>query len=188
MDTLGSVSPQLKWRAPLTVMIVTMLTIIALLIYSHDFGSLAGAFLVAPVALLIMAVLILRGSRTTKLFGLVLLCLCVLLTWQILEHSEEIRSEMRWLVGSGQWKNIGLDQSPNTLSGMKCVIWDGWGMFAQDTNVYLVYSPDDALRNYSPSNLSGLPSPVSRVQRLERYWYSVTFYTDEGWDHCGVAY
>ncbi len=41
--------------------------------------------------------------------------------------------------------------------------------------------PTTDLRNYSPTNLHGLPCPVWRVQRLEKQWYSVTFYTNEGW-------
>lgn len=168
-------------------MLITMLTILALLIYSPDFGVLAGIFLVAPIAVLTMAVLIVKGRGTTRLLCLGLLGLCALPTWQIWKHSETIRSEMRWLVGSRQWKETVLDQSAMTQSGMKCVIWDGWGMFAQDTDVYLVFSPDDELRNYSPSHLSGLPIPVWNVHRLERDWYSITFYTNEGWDGCMIS-
>jgi hypothetical protein len=67
---------------------------------------------------------------------------------------------------------------------MKCGIWDGWGFGGNDTNAYLVFSPKDELRSYSPSNLSGLPTSVLNVQRLESNWYSVTFYTDDGWDGC----
>jgi hypothetical protein len=99
----------------------------------------------------------------------------------------EVRSELRWLAASQYWKSQVFKQSPEDASGVKTVIWDGWGMFAQDTDAYLVFSPDDQLHNYSPSNLSGLPCPVWRVQRLEKLWYSVTFYTNEGWGACGAS-
>jgi hypothetical protein len=83
------------------------------------------------------------------------------------EHWDDTRSELRWLVGSRSWKAKVMQQPVRTDSGMRCAIWDGWGFAGEDTDVYLVYSPNDGLRNYSASSLNGLPQPVSNVQRLE---------------------
>jgi len=105
----------------------------------------------------------------------------MLLSWQMLKYSEEIRSEGRWLAESRSSKAKVLEAPPEPGSGMKWVVWDGWGELAQDTDVYLVFDPDDGLRNYSPTRLSGLPKPVWKVQRLEKHWYSVTFFTGDGW-------
>ena len=115
---------------------------------------------------------------------LTLLCLYALTSWQLNRHWMEVRTDLRWLVDSKYWKAKVIEQPARADAGLRCVIWDGWGMFAQNTDVYLIFSPDDRLRNYSPMNLSGLPVPVWRVQRLEKQWYSVTFYTSDGWDGC----
>jgi hypothetical protein len=187
MNSLSQGDVSLKWRLPFAVGFLATATSFALVLYSSNFGEMAGIFLVTPLAGLILLVLLIRRKRMARYVCLAILCFYVLLSWQMLKHSAEIRSESRWLSSSRTWKAEVLKQPSRTTSGVRYVVWDGWGMFAQDTDVYLVFSPDDGLRKYSPSNLSGLPCPVWRVQRLEKQWYSVTFYTNEGWDGCGSA-
>jgi hypothetical protein len=176
---------RLKWGAPFVVMTTALALIFVLILYSPNFGSIAGSLLIAPLAVLILIGLTIKVTGRSRLVHFGLICVCAFLSWQLCGHSEAIRSEVRWLVDSRYWKRTVLEEPSAMPSGIKCVVWDGWGMFAQDTDVYLVFSPDDALRNYSESDLSGLPIPVWRVQRLERQWYSVTAYTNGGWDGCG---
>jgi len=177
----------MRWRASVIVTTVAIALAFILLLTDPSLGSLENLFLIVPLTSLVLIGLLIGQGGNTKLVCLTLLCFYALTSWQLNKHWMEIRSETRWLAASRSWKVQVLEQSPKNDSGVKTVIWDGWGMFAQDTDVYLVYSPDDRLRNYSPSNLSGLPCPVWRVQRLEKQWYSVTFYTSEEWDYCGAA-
>jgi hypothetical protein len=187
MDSNVPAKREVKWQVPFAVAATAIAIGFALSFYSSNFGDLASLFLIVPLASIVLIVLMIRRRGSARRLCLAILCCYALLSWQMLKHSVEIRSEVRWLAGSRSWKAEVLKQPPRTASGMKCLIWDGWGMFAQDTDVYLVFSPNDGLKTYSPSNLGGLPSPVWRVQRLEKQWYSVTFYTNEGWDGCGIA-
>jgi hypothetical protein len=61
-------------------------------------------------------------------------------------------------------------------------------MFAQNTEVYLVFDPTDSLSRSAssrqPGKFDGIPCEVNLVRRLESHWYSVQFYTSEDWDHC----
>ncbi len=99
-----------------------------------------------------------------------------------------IRTAVRWTIGSGTYKARVLAQPPLRNGEFQHIEWDGWGMFAQDTSVYLVFDPTDALsaaaRSHQPGKFSGIPCKVHLVNRLERYWYTVLFYTSETWDSC----
>jgi hypothetical protein len=185
MDARPPIELGLRWRAPVAVTAVSIAVMLVLILYSPDIGFL-GILLVGPLAVLILIGLILRARAKAKLVRLWLLFLCVLLSWQMFEHMAAIRSEGRWLAASGYWKEEALKEPAMNDSGIKCLIWDGWGGMGASTDVYLVFSRDDGLRNYSPSSLNGLPQPVWKVERLEKQWYSVTFYTNEGWDGCGI--
>jgi hypothetical protein len=173
-----------RWRAPVMVTALALAAAFILLLTSPDLGDIANLFLVVPLVCLILIVLLLNQSGGTKLVCLTLLCFYVLTSWQVTRHWVEVRSDLRWMAGSRYFKSKVLEASG--CGDWKTALWDGWGMFAQDTNVYLVFSPDDGLRNYSPAHLQGLPVPVAQVQRLERGWYSVTFYTNEGWEDCSM--
>jgi hypothetical protein len=71
---------------------------------------------------------------------------------------------------------------------LKHIEWDGWGFAGEESVVYLVFDPSDALSavapGKSPGKLAGIPCSVYRVRRFESHWYSVLFYTDTDWDHC----
>jgi hypothetical protein len=178
---------KVKWRIPLAVVLAAIAFAVALSLYSSNFGALASLFIVVPVTTLALIAFLIRGRGKTKLACLALLTFYVLSSWQMVRRPEQVRAELRWLVNARTWKSEVLQEQPRSNDGLRCLIWDSWGMFAQDTDVYLVFSPDDSLRNYSPSNLSGLPGPVWRMQRLEKQWYSVTFFTNDGWNGCRIA-
>jgi hypothetical protein len=95
-----------------------------------------------------------------------------------------IRSEARWLVWAHRYKAEVLAQ-PSVTGELKHVEWDGWGWAAQDTTVYLVFDPTDSLstaaREHRPGKFNGIPCEVPVVDRLEKNWYAVRFYTDEWW-------
>jgi hypothetical protein len=96
-----------------------------------------------------------------------------------------VRDAARWLVWSHDYKARVLAQRASENGGLKHVDWDGWGMFAQDTSVFLVFDPTDSLStaamSHQPGKFNGIPCEVSLVRRLESHWYSVRFYTGEYW-------
>ncbi len=79
---------------------------------------------------------------------------------------------------------------PDSASGeLKHTVWDTWGFVPSGFNVvYLVFDPADSLakaaKASSPVKPVGIPCEVLRVNRLEKQWYGVEFYTDEDWHHC----
>ena len=62
----------------------------------------------------------------------------------------------------------------------------------QDTIVYLVFDPTDALssaaKKHQPGKFSGIPCEVPLVDRIEEEWYTVRFYTDENWGQRNALY
>lgn len=103
-------------------------------------------------------------------------------------HPIAIRSMARWLVSARAYKTQVLEQPQPPNGELKHIDWDGWGMFAQNTDVYLVFDPSDSLWKAAlsgePGKFDGIPCEVQLVRRLESHWYSVIFYTGEGWEQC----
>jgi hypothetical protein len=100
-------------------------------------------------------------------------------------HNSVISNTARWGVESRQYKAQVLAQPESTTGLLRHIEWDGWGWAGQDTTVYLVFDPTDALSNAASSNrpgkYKGLPCEVFLVRRLENQWYTVQFYTNEWW-------
>jgi hypothetical protein len=91
----------------------------------------------------------------------------------------------RWLIWSRSYQSTVLAQ-PDLRDGyLKHVEWDYWGWSGQETEVYVVFDPTDSLfpaaSSHQPGKYRGIPCEVFRVRRLESHWYTVQFYTDEGW-------
>jgi hypothetical protein len=91
----------------------------------------------------------------------------------------------RWLFLSSSYKSKVLAQPVSASGELRHIEWDGWGWAGQDTTVYLVFEPTDALsvaaKSQQPSKFGGIPCEVYRVRRLESHWYTVQFYTNEFW-------
>lgn len=100
---------------------------------------------------------------------------------------EQFRPMLRWMLWSQRYKSDLLAQAAPPSGQLKHVEWErtGWGPVGP-TIVYLVFDPTDSLSEAANSHragrYSGIPCEVPRVQRLERQWYAVTFYTEESWD------
>jgi hypothetical protein len=90
----------------------------------------------------------------------------------------------RWLAKSQKYKSEVMAQ-PMAAGELKHIEWDGWGWAGQDTTVYLVYDPTDSLagaaKGQKPGKFNGIPCEVFRIRRLDSYWYTVQFYTNEFW-------
>ncbi len=98
-------------------------------------------------------------------------------------------TRVRWLTHAGLYKTEVMSQptSPNNL--LRHVEWDGWGFpGAGDTVTYLVFDPSerllDASRTRRPGKYIGIPCEVLWVNRMEKSWFTVRFYTEQDWNHC----
>jgi len=170
----------------LFVLIGTCQADIALLIY-----IVAIAILLLSCIVLLIRVAIGKNRRR---YLQQLLALTIILAISIavfvfdLRNPIAIRSTARWLLWSRDYKAQVLKQ-PSPASGeLKHIEWDGWGMFAQNTSVFLVFDPTDSLsaaaKSHQPGKFNGIPCKVPHVRRLESDWYAVVFYTNQSWNEC----
>ncbi|MGA2249767.1 hypothetical protein [Terracidiphilus sp.] len=99
-----------------------------------------------------------------------------------------LSSTVRWLFHSNSYKAELMAQPTPPNRELRHIEWDGWGGFGSDTDVYLVFDPDDSLaepaRKHLSGKFNGIPCDVPEVHRLERYWYAVLYYTNEEWNQC----
>jgi hypothetical protein len=99
-----------------------------------------------------------------------------------------VRTATKWFLWSQRYKSEVLAQPTSASREFKHIDWDGWGMFAQNTEVYLVFDPTDSLSRAANSRqagkFDGIPCEVNLVSSLESHWYAVQFYTSEVWGHC----
>ena len=161
------------------------------MIYGSDLGELAYVIVVAPLLSLIWALAILalaiRRRRIPFFSTLSMLPIFWIVTLALFLNSQQLRWTARWLINSRDFKHRVVAQ-PNLEGELKHIEWDGYGFMGNDTVVYLVFDPSDALSTSAENKLSGkfngIPCAVARVKRLESRWYAVTFYTDTDWMHC----
>jgi hypothetical protein len=157
---------------------------IALFIYIF----VVAILLLSCIVLLISAAI----SKNRRRYLQQLLTLAIILAMSIavfvFDHLNPIaiRSTARWLVWSRDYKAEVLKQTQPANGELKHIEWDGWGMFAQNTLIFLVFDPTDSLlraaKNHQPGKFDGIPCEVPLVRRLESHWYAVVFYTSQGWD------
>jgi hypothetical protein len=96
---------------------------------------------------------------------------------------------MRWTLSSSRYKRQVLALPPTADGYLKHMEWDGWGFpGAGNTVVYLVYDPSQKLAAASGKSgkFPGIPCDVYRVRGLSNNWYTVWFYTETDWEHCGT--
>jgi hypothetical protein len=187
-----------NWHVPaaasLAAVAVLLFTAVAL---EADTALLVYFFIIPPILLAVTGSLAWSTYKRRRPFAEVMWTLLAL--WVIsvsliafdLGHLSVLHESAKWLVGSRRYKAEVLAQPPAAGGALRHIEWDGWGMFAQDTSVYLVFDPNDILSSaaasHQPGKFRGLPCEVPVVRRLEKGWYSITFYTDEDWDHCNSA-
>lgn len=106
--------------------------------------------------------------------------------------SPSARTTLRWSISSGHYKRQVLALPPPMDGYLRHVEWDRWGFpGAGNTVVYLVLDPTNGLAaaatSGKPGAFPGLPCEVYKVRALESTWYTVVFYTETDWEHCGQA-
>jgi hypothetical protein len=157
-------------------------------------------FLIGPLALLATALIILifaafRKIRRHFLRVLTMLAIFWIVSFLLVKNSFSIRTSARWLIWSHDYKSEVLAQAAPADGEFRHMVWEATGFagVANDT-IYLVFDPTDSLaaaaKGHSAGKFNGIPCKVPLVSRLESHWYTVLFYTDEGWgkpkQDCGV--
>ena len=154
-------------------------------------NDVLAVLLTIPLAVMIgigVLIVAIRRIKRHRLAVFIMLLIFFILSWVFFKHSNDVRLNGRWLIHAKSYKAQVLNQSVGSAGELKHIEWDGWGFAGSDTVVYLVFYPNDALaaaaKSKSPGTYEGLPCPVSRIHRLEHYWYTAFFYTDTDWRHC----
>jgi hypothetical protein len=159
---------------------------IALLIYIF----VVAILLLSCIVLLISAAISKNRRRYLQQLLTLTIILAILIAGFFFDNTNPIaiRSTARWLIWSRDYKAQVLKQMPPANGELKHIEWDGWGMFAQNTSVFLVFDPTDSLsgavKSHQPGKFNGIPCKVPLVRRLESHWYTVVFYTSQVWDGC----
>jgi hypothetical protein len=177
------------WWLPLYGAIGALIVPLPMIIFGANIGPLLLTLVVAAIISLILLVVVIRTIRHQYLPLLVMLLVFCTVSWFLFRLSDELRTELRWLLLAQSYK-AAVHAQPQSADGrLKHVEWDGWGFpGAGNPVVYLVFDPNDSLdkaaKRHSPGKFSGIPCEVPTVQRLESHWYTVLFYTDMDWNHC----
>jgi hypothetical protein len=175
------------WRFPMLSAIAALVSYIPLLYAkSFDLESIGYLFIlvlltiVFGIGILLRRILLKRWVNLTSIFT-VLAFLGV--STGMFFSTEHLRPWARWLVASGRYTSLVLQQEPDRQTGLRFVEWDAWGWAGMDTSVELVYDPTDTLDREIKHNPKGRFADVAEktafVQRLGRGWYSLTLYTGE---------
>jgi hypothetical protein len=180
-----------NWHLPLYAATGALVYILPELIYGGDFYGLLGAFVIITILSLVglVAIAAVVGGQPRRSLAMISATVAFFAVLGVLEGYEfRMRTELRWLFRSTDYKSQVLAQEAPANRQLAHIEWDGWG-FADHTVVYLVFDPRDSLaaaaRNHSLRNFNGIPCEVPDVHRLEKNWYTVLFYTDWDWNHCG---
>ena len=174
------------WRLAgvLTASLVLMALALAFAEFDMAAPLCAAMALITGVLLIIFAV---ANTVRRRWVTLSALAVYLLLSAFLLTHLWVSRNHLRWLLLSRSYEANVLATPAPRYGEFKHVVWDGWGFAGQDTDVYLVFDPTNALAGTlganAPVRASGLPCRVQQVTRLESQWYAVLFYTDEMWIH-----
>jgi glucan phosphoethanolaminetransferase (alkaline phosphatase superfamily) len=179
-------------RPSLYAAAITLVVLPVILVYSFDIGEILYIVALLPaitlVLLVVAIVMAIRGRWRKSLSIALTLLVCLAISWIVARNGTAIHLEGLWLLHSRREKSQLLAQPAPANGELRHMEWDGWGMFAQDTNVYLVFDPSDSLpaaaRRGQPGKFVGIPCKVPRVQRLEAHWYAAVFYTNSSWGEC----
>jgi hypothetical protein len=185
-----------NWRMQLYAALAASVFFVAINVFQADTSLFLYVFVVGPILLLGSILLLICWAFSKKRLRYQRLLPTLAIFWIIAtaffvfdyKHPIAIRSATRWLIWSRDYKTQVLRQPPQSNGELKHIEWDGWGMFAQNTSVFLVFDPTDSLsvaaRSHQVGKFDGIPCKVPLVRRMESQWYMVVFYTSQDWDQC----
>lgn len=183
-----------SWRVPLYFIIVSSIILFSVASCQADVSLLVNVFVIAPIlivlsiALLIYLVARHRPEVLPFMAAVaVLWALAVSLFHYNREHPFALHETLKWHVWSQEYKQEVLKQVSSN-GDLKHMEWDRSGFAGVANNTaYLVFDPSDSLlkaKKNKSLKFSGKSCDVREVNRLERNWYAVLFYTDQSWDEC----
>ena len=185
-----------NWRLSSFAALLAVVVFLSIAVCQVDTAFFLYLFLVGPILVAISIALLAyttvgkgRPKRLTLLSALATLWVVSTIFFVFhIKHQSAIRTTARWLLWSHNYKDKVLAQPASTNGEFKHVEWDGWGWGGQDTAEFLVFDPSDSLSaaagSHQPGKFDGIPCEVPRVSRLESHWYTVVFYTNQGWGEC----
>jgi hypothetical protein len=178
-----------NWSFPFYATVGTLIIFVLLVtVFSLDGGEILYVFLVIPIVSINLLVIAFLKWKHLHNVILSMLVVFLLASWVLLKNDLEVRSDVRWIFVSKDYKAKVQAQPVPANGELRHIEWDGWGFAGIDTEVYLVFDPTDALamavKSHSSGKFSGVPCQVDRVSRLESHYYTVLFYTNSGWDSC----
>jgi hypothetical protein len=188
MTEISPAQHRFNWHLPVLAAAIALVLFIPLELWATDFGPLFYFFLAAPIVCLILAIALFRSNHQKLAIASMLPIYCAL-SWVLFRNSLDIRSQLRWIFQSRDYKTKLLAQSNPSTGELRHVEWDGWGWASSDTTVYLVYDPNNTLENdpryhTGGGKFNGIPCPVWGIHRLEPHWYTVVSLTDSTWSEC----
>ena len=155
---------------------------------SFDLWQFLYILVLAPLVVVIWAIVGL--VRRTRQVWLTLLVFCIVTVTSLKATDYFFRVHGRWLFLATSSKKQLLAQPLPPDGELRHLDWDGWGMFAQDTEVYLVNDPANATMRFNRTQnglrAKGVPCSFWKAYRLEPHWYAVVFFTSTGWDECSL--
>jgi len=156
---------------------------------SSDFSVIFYVCVTVPLVCLCLGILVLKCRRTRRTAAVATLAAFLVFTGMLLTNFLVIKDAVRWFAYGRILKGEVLKQPEPINSSLRHIEWEGWGFAGNDTTVYLVFDPKNALANATKKQTSGkfgdLPCEVYRIRQRESQWYTVQFYTQTDWDSCG---
>lgn len=154
-----------------------------------DLSAIFYVLVTIPSVCLLLLVTSYNNQGRRRVIVLSTFAAFVLFTAVLSTHFRETRDAVRWFFYAKSVKAQVLAQPASTSRYLRHIEWEGWGFAGNDTTVYLVFDPTDALapeaKMHKSGNFDPLPCEVYRVQRREKEWYTVQFYTNTAWEDCG---
>ena len=179
-------SRRLDWRPPLFAILAAIIVFIPLVISSNM--DVLYLFIVAPCLLIIGLCVLIYAAFRKSLRIAVMLATFWTASALLFIYSSEVRSPIKWLLWSSEYKQQALAQPVSSNGDFKHIEWDGWGWAGINTSIYLVYDPTDSLaaaaKSHQPGKFNVIPCAVPWVRRMQSHWYRVMFYTDKNWRRC----
>ena len=177
------------WWFPTCAVVCSALVLFPLTVSSSDLSAVFYVLVTVPSGCLLLLITSHKNQGRRRSAALSTLAIFILFTAVLFTHFLDTRDAVRWFFYGPFLKADVLAQPAPPPTSLKHIEWEGWGFAGNDTTVYLVFDPNDALAPPAITRTSGkfgsLPCEVYRVRRREKSWYTVQFYTNTAWDDCG---
>jgi hypothetical protein len=190
MDEKAAKIDRFNWWLPFYAALGALVLFLPIITtFGYDGGEILYVLLVVPTVSITLLVLAFFKRGRLRFAVLSMLVVYWVVSLGLLKNALDVRSDARWMFLSKDYKAKVLAQPSPVAGELRHIEWDAWGFAGVgDTDVYLVFDPNDSLlvaaKSHSSGKFSGIPCKVYRIRRLERHYYTVLFYSDTDWDHC----